>query len=549
MSETSATRQCLRNLECALQADSQPYRVEDDVLKCSKWTPIFPYIRFEVYFHLLKLLLVHFLSQSLNMEAVGLGCGVVSLAGLFSACIDCFQIIQQGRYLGEDFLLLETKFANQKLRFTAWGQACQMTDPQGYDQRLDEEDLHQHIEETLLQIMVLFKEGKNLRQKYGLKKCQGQELVISALPAAGSMISWLPSGTSTFIQKLHELKRRIERTRKQAGIISAVKWAIEDKRKFADLVQHLKDLIDDLESITRHLGIEGRQREIIRHEVESVTDISSLQAIEKARLGNPDAISDAASFRLWRLRDQCPRPDHDGIESPFDRVEAASLSDTDGCYDLCYDLEGLRPESKEASYQTLYRVRCPEYGQQFFLSKSTARWHDDENEWAFIDPKHPTQMNDNRPLENRMRPQSLDMYLEHNSALQFVVFEDCRCYCEADDLQHEHCLSSTHSIRLLSEDLCVGLRTITGACTLSHLLPEFGNGIEMQAPYIWFYYNRAHLTSQINESTPELRDVVKPLLDCIDNTMGDEYSEVDSLLADGMIRWKYIRYIFVSSII
>jgi hypothetical protein len=46
------------------------------------------------------------------MEAVGLAVGVVGLAGLFSACTDCFELVQRGRYHGKDYLLLETKFTN-----------------------------------------------------------------------------------------------------------------------------------------------------------------------------------------------------------------------------------------------------------------------------------------------------------------------------------------------------------------------------------------------------------------------------------------------------
>ena len=61
------------------------------------------------------------------MEAVGLGVGVVGLAGLFSACIDCFELVQRGRYHGKDFLLLETKFTNQRLRLKTWGRACGFT--------------------------------------------------------------------------------------------------------------------------------------------------------------------------------------------------------------------------------------------------------------------------------------------------------------------------------------------------------------------------------------------------------------------------------------
>lgn len=64
------------------------------------------------------------------MEAAGLVrvLGVAGLAGLFSSCMDCFELVQHGRYLGRDYLLVETKFENLKLRFLTWGRACGLMD-------------------------------------------------------------------------------------------------------------------------------------------------------------------------------------------------------------------------------------------------------------------------------------------------------------------------------------------------------------------------------------------------------------------------------------
>ena len=63
------------------------------------------------------------------MEVAGLAIGVAGLSGLFSACVDCFELVQRGRYLGKDFLLLETKFTNQRLRLITWGRAVDSLTP------------------------------------------------------------------------------------------------------------------------------------------------------------------------------------------------------------------------------------------------------------------------------------------------------------------------------------------------------------------------------------------------------------------------------------
>lgn len=88
----------------------------------------------------------------------------------------------------------------------------------------------------------------------------------------------------------------------------AVRWAINDRRKFADLVQHLKDFNDDLEALTTELNVRQRQRELIREEVGSIIDVEELETIEWARMGINDPIADAASLRLCQIHEGGQRP-------------------------------------------------------------------------------------------------------------------------------------------------------------------------------------------------------------------------------------------------
>lgn len=105
------------------------------------------------------------------MEPVGVAIGAIGLVGLFSTCIDGFQLFERGKYLGRDFDLLETKFGNQRVRLKAWGRACGLisTDEYGYDSRLDEAELRANIERTLNHILMILQNGEALMKKYGLK--------------------------------------------------------------------------------------------------------------------------------------------------------------------------------------------------------------------------------------------------------------------------------------------------------------------------------------------------------------------------------------------
>ena len=57
------------------------------------------------------------------MEPVGLGIGIAGLAGAFTACLDCFEYIQLGRQVGQDYGKCLLKLDTAKLRISRWGVA------------------------------------------------------------------------------------------------------------------------------------------------------------------------------------------------------------------------------------------------------------------------------------------------------------------------------------------------------------------------------------------------------------------------------------------
>lgn len=480
------------------------------------------------------------------MEAIGLGVGVVGLAGLFSACVDCLQLIQQGRYLGKDYLLLETKFTNQRLRLVTWGRACGMTNLKGYNERLNEEELRPCIEATLLQIVNLFHDGRELQRKYGLRLEEGKTTALSASPTVNATAHWGTVGTSTFRRKFRNLKQRVERTQKQAGIRLITKWAIDDKMKFTELVQHLKDLVDDLERFTKYLGIEDRQREIIRDEVESILDVPSLEAMEEARLGATDPISDAASLRLWRLRDQYTNSGRGERTSIEDYNDTESLrSEPDGWNVMLNQPGSSERQDREVRHQIFHRVHCDTYGSRIFLDMPADKYHNDKDEWAFLDSNLASQEERCHIRGQRELP-SLDAYLTQNSLLSYIVFEEYQCKCGQSTSENAFLSKFSQSIRLVSEELCTGLQKMAVGCSAQRMLPQFSQGIEMQAPYIWYYHNRHQFSRNIDASTFEVGDQVQLLVDFISRSTKNEYDKVDSFLFRRSITWQYIRYLFVS---
>jgi hypothetical protein len=486
-----------------------------------------------------------------KMEAVGLTVGVAGLAGLFSTCISCFELVQRGRYLGKEYILLETKFANQRLRLLTWGRACGFADPDKYDERFDDEELRSCIEATLIHLITLFNDGKALKMKYGLKHDQPRPNVLAVASSALDTLipQHLPS-TTKIGQKLHEFKDRMSRTQKNSSFANTVRWAIEDERKFTELVQHLKDLMDDLEGLTKWLGIPERQRDIIRCEVESISDISALEIIEEARWGKTDAVSDAASLRLWKLRDRYLESEQ-GMEpsNPFQSSEGSVYSTDVEWDDMANDAHNWRAVSVDTNYQVLHRIFCHHEPTSVFLDPpSYSTWNTDRSQWVVLDTEHPASEPKALHLCGRRAIPDLDAYLTQNSQLLFIVFKNYRCYHEWEQRKESDSLAFDQSVYLSSPNLCSDLRDLSTGLINLPTLPDFQPRMELQAPYLWYWHSRKLLNTELDVLSTEAwkSQGVKTLVDFISESMAEEYSIVEELLSRKVISWAYLQYLFVS---
>jgi hypothetical protein len=479
------------------------------------------------------------------MELAGLGIGVAGLAGLFSTCIDCFKLIQQGRYLGKDYVLLETKFSNQKLRLVTWGRACGMMDPEGYDTRLDDDGLRPCIEATLTQLFQLFKDGKQLKKKYGLKEDQGGQ---RARPFLGAGLELERFSVTSYGQRFQELMNRTKKIQQGARLRDSGMWAIEDKSKFTELVQHLKDLIDDLEGLTRYLDVGDCQRDMIQVEVESITEIDTLENIEEARLGRIDAVSHAASLQLWKLRDQFLAREQIAEGNSQVRMDELSAASGDEEWDILPGQdEPVGILGDEISYQVLHRVRCANEGAaRIFLDKPSylvGQQHEDQ--WAFLDPDNHTLEEQTNHLRGRRNMPSLEAYRQQNRQLQFVVLQEYRCCDMLSVSRTTPPLTTGQCVRLLSEELCAALREVSKTSGELSLYPDYKVDLELQAPYMWFYQSRT-LFLHTDDLRLVYQECIKRFAGVICGLMEPEYAKVDAFVARKAISWRYLPYIFVS---
>lgn len=452
------------------------------------------------------------------MEAVAL------VVGLFSTCLDCFHLVQTGRYLGRDCLILETKYSNQRLRLSAWGRACGFIDDDndsgGCSSPLQwSEEVYVAVSETLNLIATLFKDHQILSRRYGLS---------SGVPADAVRPLVLGSRALGF------LTCRLRPPATKRSIKAAVQWAIVDKDKFSDLVTHLKDFIDNLENITSDTVVPRRQRRFIQSEVETICEESELEAIEQARMDGRDPVADAASLRLSQLQET-------GGMSPGEPAADISID-----WDVIHPV-AARPSPPTGSYdsQILHRVSCNLEQAALFLDKpSYSAGTSTKNQWLVVDTDRPLwtpaalHLSGTRPLHD------LDSYLKQNTQLRWLVLNDYTC-CH-DTRHHRDAEPLTTSIRLTSQELCDQLNAFK-------FLRRFAPRMELKAPHDWLYHDpcftrRRQLRFQGARPTPVSSLPASRLLQFIEDSMAEKYQDVSGWMGSTRlsdVSWELLPLIFV----
>ncbi|RYN45548.1 hypothetical protein AA0114_g8966 [Alternaria tenuissima] len=124
------------------------------------------------------------------MEPVSLTLGAVSLAGLFSLCIQCFDLVEIGRKTSVDYEIMVVKLSIEKRRLMIWGEAVGILRPdQDRDPLLDDLETRKLVERILSNVQRLFDETQNLKSKYGLEKTSSTQNSPKAIVQGSAVCS------------------------------------------------------------------------------------------------------------------------------------------------------------------------------------------------------------------------------------------------------------------------------------------------------------------------------------------------------------------------
>lgn len=215
--------------------------------------------------------------------------GVVGLLGLYSACQDCFEDVQVARRCGEDYARLQCQLDLLNVKFTRWGSAA------GLDKALTpirEEQISttkvdegQTVRQTLEQVIKDFEQCRKRSEPYR-KTTQVYNADSDLDPANQSIHQTLRAICSRRVMKASSPSKG-----KAIPIITRMKWAFHDRKRFEGLVLGLNDLITDLVELFPN---ENDRR--VGEEIEEVNaGLAKLQVDQKGSQQALQALHDAAA--------------------------------------------------------------------------------------------------------------------------------------------------------------------------------------------------------------------------------------------------------------
>ncbi|RPB01166.1 hypothetical protein L873DRAFT_690876 [Choiromyces venosus 120613-1] len=233
------------------------------------------------------------------MESIGVALGIAGLAGLFTTCLQLFDLVSTAKSHGSACQTLLCKLEVEQVLLLKWGEAVGIFNSQNSDREERNETYNKRLDDTLIRRAVFnilsclkatFEDTNNLVAKYGLQPLQSEDQAFDSSPQQSAF-----SATHEKLQWLSKL------TQQQASFSRKTRWAVKDKAKFELLIAEIRGFNESLGRLLPEIVM--IQQEKARAEVEKSNDVAALKTLEEASKGTHDELSDAASQRLCNLSD------------------------------------------------------------------------------------------------------------------------------------------------------------------------------------------------------------------------------------------------------
>ncbi|KAI4265738.1 MAG: hypothetical protein L6R38_009210 [Xanthoria sp. 2 TBL-2021] len=224
------------------------------------------------------------------MESAGLAIGVAGLAGLFSACVDCFEYIQLGRQFGHDYGKCLLKLDAARLQLSRWGASIGLSTVNSSLQRqLVASATSQEMrlaEDLLRQILDTFEDAKRIAARYTgyvSASTTGSSTDLVVYDADTADIN------SDFQRVHHRMRELAQQRQKTIGIRKKAKWALYEKKRFDRMIEDVMVFINQL--VNLFPAAEDNQRGLCKLEVEAFQKPQELALLNDAAQGDDEILS------------------------------------------------------------------------------------------------------------------------------------------------------------------------------------------------------------------------------------------------------------------
>jgi hypothetical protein len=263
-------------------------------------------------------------------EAVGIVASAISIAGLFKACIDAFEIIKAAQSQELDFQKAVLKLNIEKCRLYIWGQAVRLTAPPNESQPcpLETFDFRPLVIDTLSMLLRLFSSTSKLQDRYGCRAVM-DESALTDLAVATVETDHVGNLSTCFSDF------RLSNCEVDSSVKKKFRWLVQDRKKFPALVSEARELIDGLQDITKSISSINTQTQATASRIQQITQPDTLQLIADVCEAEHPALSDAASIRLEIV--SMAQTQRDAIEAwkddieppgdPFSEVESLTVTE------------------------------------------------------------------------------------------------------------------------------------------------------------------------------------------------------------------------------
>ena len=227
------------------------------------------------------------------MEAVGLAISAISLASLFTECIECLDLIEVARSSERHLNTQVCKFNIIKRQFMVWGESVGLLSPdEGRHSILDQIEGHREIKNALQEISVLFRDVEELKNRYGV------DLELAKADESTGCLE-ISKRRKDFFRKapLVEFFTRLAIHQRKSTIITKTRWAIRDSKKFEAFVETLDWFVTKLINIEVSHETHLRREMAVREEVESIVDLPTLTTMEQVCRGSNRSWAAAARIQ------------------------------------------------------------------------------------------------------------------------------------------------------------------------------------------------------------------------------------------------------------